>query len=323
MYNVILHILKKVNNLIYEAVKYLRHGDIVAAPTDTVYGLFGDATNDNAIKKIYAVKGRPSYNPLIVHVGNIKMAETIAEFNNESENIANYFWNIVKKPLTIVLKLTNNNISKYVTSGLQTVALRCPYNKIAIDLISEFNGPLAAPSANTSNKISPTSYSMVKNDIGNKIPLILDGGECNIGIESTIIDLTKKPYIILRPGGVSKEDIEEFLHTNVLFNNNNENNTIIAPGMMKKHYSPNLPLRINAKEPNTGEAFIAFGNTNIKYDANLSVNSDLYEAARNLFYTLSKLDDPRKYIGIAIMPIPNVGIGVGINDRIKRASYKY
>lgn len=309
-------------DILSQAVNYLKKGDIIAAPTDTVYGLFGDATNDDAIQKIYKVKGRPSYNPLIVHINSIEMAKTIAEFNDEAKSIANYFWNIVKKPLTIVLKLTNNNISKYVTAGLNTVALRCPYNKIAIDLINKFNGPLAAPSANTSNKISPTSYEMVKNDIGNKIPLILDGGECNIGIESTIIDLTRKPYVILRPGGVSNEDIEDFLNTNIVFNNKNESNTIIAPGMIKKHYSPNLPLRINATEPYEGEAFIAFGNTNHKYDANLSITGDLYEAARNLFSTISKLDDPKKYKGIAIMKIPNIGIGVGINDRIKRASYK-
>ncbi len=305
-----------------QAVDFLRKSDIIAAPTDTVYGLFGDATSDKAIKKIYEVKGRPSYNPLIVHVNGIEMAKTIAEFNYESENIANYFWNVVKKPLTIILKLNNNKISKYVTSGLQTVALRCPNNKIAINLISEFNGPLAAPSANTSNKISPTSYLMVKNDIGNKVPLIIDGGECNVGIESTIIDLTKKPYTILRPGGVSIEDIEKYINKNIIFNNENKDNTIIAPGMIKKHYSPNLPLRINAITPNDGEAFIAFGKTDKKYDANLSTNGDLYEAARNLFSTLSKLDDPNKYKGIAIMPIPNIGIGVGINDRIKRASYK-
>lgn len=310
------------DKLLIKAVEYLKQGKIIAAPTDTVYGLFGNATNDEAIKKIYEVKGRPSYNPLIVHVNGIKMAKSIAEFNNEAEHIANYFWNVVNKPLTIVLKLINNNISKYVTAGLSTVALRCPYNKIAIDLISTFNGPLAAPSANTSNKISPTSYSMVKNDIGDKISLVLDGGECNIGIESTIIDLTRKPYVILRPGGVSNEDIEEFLNTNIIFNDTNQNKTIIAPGMIKKHYSPNLPLRINANEPHEGEAFIAFGQSNYKCDANLSTTGDLYEAARNLFITLSKLDNPNKYKGIAIMPIPNIGIGVGINDRIKRAAYK-
>ena len=306
-------------DLLDKAVEHLKSGDIVAAPTDTVYGLFGDATNDNAIKKIYEVKGRPSYNPLIVHVNGIGMAKTIAEFNAEAENIANYFWNTIKKPLTIVLKLINHNISKYVTSGLSTVALRCPYNNIAISLISKFNGPLAAPSANTSNKISPTSYSMVENDIGNKIPLILDGGECNIGIESTIIDLTKKPYVILRPGGVSNEDIEAFLNTTVSCDISST--TIVAPGMMKKHYSPNLPIRINATEPHEGEAFIAFGKTNKQYDANLSMNGNLYEAAKNLFATLNKLDNPNKYNGIAIMPIPNIGIGVGINDRIKRAAY--
>ena len=307
-------------NELNKVIEVLTSEDLVILPTETVYGIAASAFSDVACKKIFAVKGRAQDNPLIVHVNSIEMAKIIADFNNEAENIANYFWNIVKKPLTIVLKLINNNISKYVTAGLSTVALRCPYNKIAIDLISEFNGPLAAPSANTSNKISPTSYSMVKNDIGNKIPLILDGGECNVGIESTIIDLTKKPYVILRPGGVSNEDIEEFLNTNVVFNNKNSN--IIAPGMIKKHYSPNLPLRINATEPNEGEAFIAFGNTNIKYDANLSVTGDLYEAARNLFATLSKLDNPDKYKGIAIIPIPNIGIGIGINDRIKRASYK-
>ena len=310
------------DKLLIQAVEYLKQGEIISAPTDTVYGLFGDATNDEAIKKIYEVKGRPSYNPLIVHVNGIEMAKNIADFNKEAEHIANYFWNVVRKPLTIVLKLVNNNISKYVTAGLSTVALRCPYHKIAIDLISTFNGPLAAPSANTSNKISPTSYSMVKNDIGSKIPMILDGGECNIGIESTIINLTKKPYVILRPGGVSNEDIENFLKTNIIFDNTEQNKTIIAPGMIKKHYSPNLPLRINAKEPHDGEAFIAFGTTNCKYDANLSTTGDLYEAARNLFITLNKLDNPNKYKGIAIMPIPNIGIGVGINDRIKRAAYK-
>ncbi|MBR1943875.1 MAG: threonylcarbamoyl-AMP synthase [Alphaproteobacteria bacterium] len=310
------------DKLLLQAVEYLKQGDVISAPTDTVYGLFGDATNDNAIKKIYEVKGRPSHNPLIVHVNGIDMASKIAEFNNEAECIADYFWNIVKKPLTIVLKSTSNNISKYVTAGLSTVALRCPYNNIAIDLINAFNGPLAAPSANTSNRISPTSYSMVKNDIGDKIPLILDGGDCIVGIESTIIDLTRKPYVILRPGGVSKEDIEVFLKTSIVFDNQNDNDTVIAPGMLKKHYSPILPLRINATTPCVGEAFIAFGKTDCNYDANLSTNSNLYEAARNLFITLSRLDNPSKYTGIAIMPIPNIGIGVGINDRIKRAAYK-
>ena len=308
------------NNLLLQAIEYLRKGDVVVAPTDTVYGLFGDATNDNAIKKIYEVKGRPLYNPLIVHVNGIEMAKTIAEFNEDAENIANYFWQIVKKPLTIILKLTNKNISKYVTAGLPTVALRCPYNKIAIDLISEFGGPLAAPSANTSNRISPTSYFMVQKDIGNKVPIILNGGECNIGIESTIMDLTVRPYTILRPGGVSQEEIENFLNTKVIINN--KHGSIIAPGMIKKHYSPKLPLRINVNDPYEGEAFIAFGTTDKKYDANLSISGNLYEAARNLFSTLSKLDDSTKYNGIAIMPIPNIGIGVGINDRIIRASYK-
>ena len=305
---------------ILRAVDLLKQGDIIVAPTDTVYGLFGDATNDKAIQKIYQIKGRPLFNPLIVHVSGLDMAKQIASFSKESESIAKYFWEQVKQPLTIVLRLHNDQISKYVTAGLSAVALRCPAHPIALDLIKKFNGPLAAPSANTSNRLSPTSAEMVKNDLGNKVSLILNGGRCNIGIESTIIDLTKQPYVILRPGGVSIDDISNLLNTSIDIYNNC--NTILSPGMMKKHYSPRLPLRINVTEPHQGEAFIAFGPSSKKYDINLSNAGDLREAAKNLFQTLNIVDDESKYNGIAVMPIPNVGLGISINDRLQRAAYK-
>ena len=321
----------------------LRNENIVVAPTDTVYGLFGDATSDKAIQKIYKIKGRPSYNPLIVHVSNLEMAQEIADFSKTALDLARHFWIDVKQPLTLVLKAkSNNKISKYVTAGLSTIAIRCPAHPIAHQLIEQFGKPLAAPSANTSNRVSPTNALMVKNDLGNKVDLIIDGGECKVGIESTIIDTTRDSLVILRHGGVSKEVIEGFLnsHNEDSYNENscNENsfnndslsksllkeNTsqiVIAPGMLKKHYSPILPLRINALYPLPGEAFIGFGNCD-KCDFNLSKTEDLSEAAKNLFKVINMLDDPKRFCGIAIMPIPNIGLGAGINDRLTRAQSK-
>ncbi len=306
---------------IKKAAKLLSQGKIVAAPTETVYGLFADATNDLAIQEIYRVKGRPSCNPLIVHVSDVEMAKEIAEFSPEAERIANHFWEENVGPLTIVLKnKVGTRISPLITAGLSTVAIRCPNHKMALNLINEFGGPLAAPSANTSNSVSPTSAKMVKNDLGDKIPMILDGGKCKVGLESTILDLTQSPYVILRPGGVSKEEIEEFLGEQVLTLSETKSTIIMAPGQMKKHYSPKLPLRINAAYPVKDEAFIAFGKTGIKYDLNLSESGNLEEAAKNLFSYLKKLDNHSKHTGIAVMPIPNVGIGVAINDRLARAA---
>ena len=304
------------------AVELLNKGEVVAAPTETVYGLFADATNDSAVQKIYKVKGRPSCNPLIVHVDSVQMAQKIAEFSKTALDITDYFWNEKQRPLTIVLPNISKYISRFVSAGLSTIALRRPNHPISRMLIQEFGGPLAAPSANTSMSISPTSFDMVKADIGDKIPLILDGGSCTVGLESTILDLTRTPFVILRPGGVTKAEIESFLKTDVLSAVQTNISTILAPGMMKKHYSPNLPVRLNAAFPEKGEAFLAFGKTAIEYDLNLSEKGDLWEAARNLFVFLKKLDDSQRFKGIAIMPIPNFEIGVAINDRISRAAAK-
>jgi L-threonylcarbamoyladenylate synthase len=306
---------------IHQAANFLRVGEVVAAPTETVYGLFADAKNDGAIQKIYRIKGRPSHNPLIIHVSNLQMAQEYAVFTKYSTNIAKYFWEIAKLPLTIVLKSKTTQISRYATAVLDTIAIRVPHHELSLRLINEFGAPLAAPSANSTNFISPTSAEMVKHDLGHKLQLILDGGPCSVGIESTIIDLTTDNITILRHGGVSQEQIEEFCNHKLLINQSSEINLIKSPGMMKRHYSPKLPLRINVKdELIDGEAFIAFGPSNLRYHFNLSPIGDLNQAAKNLFYALSSMDNPIKWKGIAVMPIPDTGIGRGINDRLKRAS---
>ncbi|MDR1476214.1 MAG: threonylcarbamoyl-AMP synthase [Holosporales bacterium] len=307
---------------IQRAVELLKRGDVVAAPTETVYGLFADACRDTAIQRIYQIKGRPSCNPLIIHVSGIEMAKHFAVFSETDLRIATYFWEINSFPLTLILKAMNNMISKFATAGLDTVAIRVPHHPIPSRLITMFGGPLAAPSANTSNGLSPTSFDMVYRDLGKQLPLILDGGQCSVGIESTILDLTTDPFSILRPGGVPREDIEDFVGYKVNGPEGLGDETIVAPGMMKRHYSPNLPLRCNALTATEGEAFIAFGPSDVPYDFNLSKTGNLREAARNLFYALQTLDRPERYSGIAVAPIPNFDLGVGINDRLNRASHK-
>ena len=306
--------------MIDRAVNILKMGGVVAAHTETVYGLFADATNDCAIKKIYEIKGRPSCNPLIVHVSEIKMAHDIADIDFEQERIMQYFWHQCPAPITFVLnQAKHSKISKLVSSGLKTVALRCPQSKISIDILKKFDGALAAPSANKSNFLSPTSAEMVKNGLGDLVELIVDGPSCLIGLESTILDISRRPYVLLRHGGVSREQIEMFTGCSIALAES-DCQEILSPGMMKKHYSPRLPLRINAAYPLSGEAFVGFGECQRPCDVNLSVVGDLNEAAQNLFCFLQKVDDEKKYTGIAIMPIPNTEIGIAINDRLKRAS---
>lgn len=301
------------------AVELLKQGDPVVAPTDTVYGLFGDAKSNTAIKKIYEIKGRPSFNPLIAHVSSVEMAEKLAYFNNDARKLAKYFWCNIKRPLTIVLPLkSESGVSKHVTAGLNTIALRCPSHPLALELISTFGNPLAAPSANTSNHLSPTSADMVQVDLGKKVKLILDGGVCSVGLESTILNMSQHPYTLLRHGAVTQLEIESILKTKIIVPSKIEK--VIAPGMMLKHYSPYLPLRINVIDPYPDEAFIAFGETDKTYFLNLSPTGNLAETAKNLFDFLYKADNAGNFNGIAIMPIPNVGIGLAINDRLKRAA---
>lgn len=309
-------------NNINLAIELLKSGEPVVAPTDTVYGLFGDAKSDTAIKKIYEIKERPSFNPLIAHVSSVEMAEKLAYFNDYAHKLTRHFWFDLKRPLTIVLSLKpESGISKHVTAGLDTIALRCPSHPLALELISAFGNPLAAPSANTSNHLSPTSADMVRADLGNKVKLILDGGVCSVGLESTILNMSQKPYTLLRHGAVTQSEIESVLNIKITVPSKTEK--VIAPGMMLKHYSPYLPLRINVTDPYPDEAFIAFGKTDKPYFLNLSPTGDLAEVAKNLFDFLYKADNAGNFKRIAIMPIPNVGIGLAINDRLKRAASNY
>ncbi|MDR2075037.1 MAG: threonylcarbamoyl-AMP synthase, partial [Holosporales bacterium] len=277
-------------DLIEKTLSLLKKGEIIVAPTDTVYGLFGDATSDIAVQRIYKIKNRPMCNPLIAHVSSINMAKMYTELSSENKELIDIFWGNSGSPITFVVPLRkNSSISSFVTAGLGTLAIRMPSHPVSLEIINKFGKPLAAPSANTSTFLSPTSADMVKKDLGNKVPLIIDAGKCVVGVESTILDITEKPYRILRHGGLPLEDIEKTIGQKIL--KKAQEDVIRSPGMMKKHYSPSIKVRMNASFPLEGEAFIAFGETDIKYDANLSESGSLAEAARNLFSALKFCDD--------------------------------
>lgn len=307
--------------LINKACDLLHAGEVVAIPTETVYGLAADATNDKAIVKVYELKNRPSFNPLISHVPDIATAKQYVKFSKTAEMLAEYFWNTAHhRPLTLVLpRLEKTKLSHLATAGLDTVAVRIPGHPIALELLRQFGRPLAAPSANPSNNISPTTAEHVRLGFGDKAPFILDGGPCLVGLESTIIDMTQDQPVLLRPGGTTVEEIEEILKMCVL-KHNDPSASIKAPGMLKRHYAPRLPLRLNVTDPLESEAFLGFGPIE-KATLNLSPSGDLKEAACNLFSMLRQLDTP-KFMGIAVMPIPSTGLGLAINDRLNRASTK-
>lgn len=320
--------MKKMNPyMLNQALSLLCNGEVVAMPTESVYGLAADATNDIAVARIYDVKKRPAINPLIIHVDSIEMAREWGIFNPLAEKLAKEFWYDNPSSLTLVVKRNNPTLSHLVTAGLDTVAIRIPVHPLAIELIREFKKPLAAPSANKSNSISPTSAEAVSIELGDLIPLIIDGGSCRVGVESTILDVSENEPLLLRPGGTTVEVLEKFLKKEIVFLNaalNNDDKNMIAlkaPGMMKRHYAPSIPLRLNALTGNPGEAYLAFGKTSsdINVTLNLSESCNLMEATANLFYMMRCLDN-QKYSGIAVAPIPNSGLGLALNDRLKRAS---
>lgn len=307
--------------LIKKASDLLHAGEVVAMPTETVYGLAADATNDTAIVKVYELKNRPSFNPLISHVPDIAIAKQFVQFSKTAEMLAEHFWNPGNhRPLTLVLpRLEKTNLSHLATAGLDTAAVRVPNHPIALELLRQFGKPLAAPSANPSNNISPTTAEHVRLGFGDKAPFILEGGQCLVGLESTIIDMTQDQPVLLRPGGTTIEEIEEILKISIL-KHNDPTASIKAPGMLKRHYAPRLPLRLNVIEPLEDEAFLGFGPTG-KATLNLSSSGNLAEAACNLFSMLRQLDTS-KFKGIAVAPIPSTGLGLAINDRLNRASTK-
>lgn len=309
-------------NTTLKAAEFIKRGDLVIFPTETVYGIGADATNEAACQKIFAAKGRPSHNPLIVHVANIEQAKTIAVFNDNAEKLAR-LW---PGPLTLVLPLqSNHNIAPCVTAGLSTIAIRIPAHEIALDLIKNAQVPIAAPSANLSGNLSATALKQVQEAFGKhkNIYILEHPTECIIGLESTIIDLSTPSPIILRQGYFTEEFLSDYLKIAIQIAN--ENSEIKAPGMLLKHYAPKTPVKLNATFLSDNELGLNFANSqlNSKFSLNLSPKGDLTEAAANLYYYLYQLDEyaqKNNYNAIAVAHVPTDNIGAAINDRLKKAS---
>jgi L-threonylcarbamoyladenylate synthase len=300
---------------------HVRAGGLVGFPTETVYGLGGDATSERAVAAIFEIKGRPRFNPLIVHVSDLKMAEQLAAFDRRARFLAQRQW---PGPLTLVLKKRpDSKIALLATAGLDTVALRVPDHPVALALIAAAQRPLAGPSANRSGAVSPTTAEDVEREFGNALPIILDGGPCRVGVESTVVDLTRQPAAILRPGGVTSETVAAAIGE--LAEPVPGPDTPVAPrspGQLARHYAPRLKLRLDPTEARPGEALLAFGPHALDGFAeviNLSASGDLAEAASRLFAALHALDRP-EFSGIAAMTVPERGLGVAINDRLRRAA---
>jgi L-threonylcarbamoyladenylate synthase len=304
------------------AAERLRKGGLVAFPTETVYGLGADARNDRAVAAIFAAKGRPSFNPLIVHVASLADAEALGVFNDKARRLADAFW---PGPLTFVLpRQPDCPVSLLASAGLDTLALRMPRHPIAQELLADCGCPVAAPSANRSTEISPTTAAHVADSLGEAAPLILDGGATPVGIESTVLDLSSEPPILLRPGFVTKAQIEAVIGPIRLAAESHDAKAAPrpSPGMLARHYAPRTPLRLQATHVNGNEALLAFGPRTPEgavRTLNLSPRGDLTEAAANLFAMLRQLDAGH-FAGIAVMPIPEAGLGAAINDRLRRAA---
>ena len=296
------------------AAQLLRAGQIVAIPTETVYGLAADAQNPEAVAHIYAAKGRPDFNPLIVHVRDRKAAEKLGVFNATAQALADAFW---PGPLTLVLPLQPSApVARAVTAGLPTIAIRCPAHPVMQALLLKSDLSLAAPSANRSGAVSPTRADHVLKGLGGAVPMILDGGPCSTGLESTIIAVRDDGWQVLRPGPVSSMDIEQALGFPPL---SLPSSAIEAPGQMASHYAPSKPVRLNATVPEKGEYLIGFGA--ITGDENLSATGDLAQAAAHLFEALHNADASLANT-IAVAPIPHEGIGIAMNDRLARAAVR-
>ena len=307
------------------AARSLSQGGLVAFPTETVYGLGADATNAAAIARLYQAKGRPAFNPLIAHVGDLAAARQIARFDAPALALAEAFW---PGPLTLVLpKADSCAVADLATAGLDTVAIRIPAHPVARDILRRFGRPVVAPSANLSGHVSPTTAAHVDSDLSGRIDLIVDGGAVAVGVESTIVGCFDQP-MLLRPGGLPRTDIERVLGRLLLqphLDADSDNGQPLAPGMLASHYAPRARVRLQADSIAPGEALLAFGLGAISgIDAasavmNLSARGDLTEAAANLFGHLRALD-ARGARTIAVMPIPDEGLGEAINDRLRRAA---
>lgn len=301
------------------ALELLAAGQVVILPTETVYGLAADATNGEAVARIFETKGRPHFNPLIAHVSSLEMAQSLAEFDDVSLELAKHFW---PGPLTLILPLkAGHNVHPLATAGLETVALRHPQG-FSSELIEALGRPVSMPSANSSGKITATTALAANNDLGTKVKLIVDGGQTPVGVESTIVKVDEQGVRILRPGGVTAEQIEAVIGDAVL---RGGVAGIEAPGMLLSHYAPNARVRLNAETVNSDEALLAFGSETISGAEqavsvlNLSPSGNLREAAANLYQHLQALDRSSASC-IVVAPVPMDGLGEAINDRLQRAA---
>lgn len=316
---------------VMQAAEILANGGLVGMPTETVYGLAANALDGKAVAKIFEAKGRPSFNPLITHVNDVDAVLELAEMSDHARALADVFW---PGPLTmILLRRDDSGLSDLVTAGLPTVAVRVPSHKTARALIKACGFPIAAPSANKSGTLSPTAPMHVAQSLGDKVDLILADGASSVGLESTVVDCSGETPVVLRPGGITAEDISDVLGFKVEYDLGEKGEDVKSPGQLLKHYAPSIPVRLNAVDLEDGEALLSFGS--IKFMGvcgggaandlpddqmrHLSKDGDLYEAAANLFAYLRELDKP-EYKAIAVMNIPNTGIGIAINDRLQRAA---
>ncbi len=309
----------KKNNIknISEIVARLKAGEAIGLPTETVYGLAGRYDNKDTIENIYKIKNRPKSNPLIIHYSNINNALDDIYFDSRALELAKKFW---PGPLTLVAKVKNKHICKAAISKMNTIAIRVPSNIIFLNILSKLKIPLAAPSANRYGKISPTSANDVYEELNGKIPVILDGGNSLIGLESTVIDLTEKKTKIIRHGGINKKELTKIIP---LYNNKERLKVFISPGLSNSHYKPDTSLRINALKPRKDEAWLAFGPIPKGFKGiavTLSKKKCLKECAKNLYKMLRYLDK-KKCNGIAVQRIPKLGLGIAINDRLRRAAF--
>ncbi len=296
---------------LHHAVSLLKEGKLIGLPTETVYGLAADALNSKAMASIFHLKGRPTFNPLIIHTHSLEALKEDIIITPTARLLAEHFW---PGPLTLVLRRSPHcRIDPLASAGLPTLAVRIPRHPLALELLKLINRPLAAPSANLSNHLSPTTKDMVLKDF--KDLYVLEGGPAVVGVESTIIGLEGDVPTLYRPGGIALEAIEAVIGTIA-----QPGKGIHAPGMQKKHYAPNHSLRLNAVSKNEGELLLGFGDTK-NADLNLSPTGDLTEAASNLFYMLHLLD-ARPSKGIAVSPIPMIGLGLAMNDRLKRGAVR-
>lgn len=304
---------------ITDAAAALRAGRLVAFPTETVYGLGADATNAHAVASIFEAKGRPRFNPLIMHVPSMAAVSTLGRLTETGRKLAAAFW---PGPLTLVLaKAPGSPVADLTTAGLDTIAVRIPAHPIGQALLKATGVPIAAPSANRSGHVSPTTAAHVAADLGDRVAMILDGGATPVGLESTVVDVTGNAPVVLRLGGIAREDIARVLDCAVALAGD-ENVAPSSPGMLARHYAPATTLRLDALDVRAGEALLAFGGKVPAHNGpsiNLSPTSDLAEAAANLFAALHTLDASGATT-IAVMPVPAYGLGEAINDRLRRAA---